>query len=176
MLASYSGVGERHDLQRPGRLQQAAAVRAQRNAEGGQGGESIILKGDRYLLWKWKFNALRHVFDKSCKSSHFQELSEDAEVLADAYGEILKNAHLKVLFDILSQESRLKVLSNSKTEIVRLTVWSSDGKWTKNIFQWARNTQLRIHLKLNTALLSTVRPRVRVSQAWHLTFLTYIKA
>ena len=110
------------------------------------------------------------------KSSHFQELSEDAEVLADAYGEILKNAHLKVLFDILSQESRLKVLSNSKTEIVRLTVWSSDGKWTKNIFQWARNTQLRIHLKLNTALLSTVRPRVRVSQAWHLTFLTYIKA
>ena len=36
--------------------------------------------------------------------------------------------------------------------------------------------QLRIQLKLNTALLSTVRPCVRVSQAWHLTFLTYIKA
>ena len=38
---------------------------------------------------------------------------------------------------------------------------------------------LRIQLKLNTALLShcpSVRPCVRVSQAWHLTFLTYIKA
>ena len=42
VLASYSGVGERHDLQRPGRLQQAAAVRAQRNAEGGQGWEIEI--------------------------------------------------------------------------------------------------------------------------------------
>ena len=36
--------------------------------------------------------------------------------------------------------------------------------------------QLRILLKQNTALLSTVRPFVHVSQAWHLTFLTYIKA
>ena len=44
VLASSSGVGERHDLQRPGRLQQAASVRAQRNAEGGQGGISIILR------------------------------------------------------------------------------------------------------------------------------------
>ena len=35
---------------------------------------------------------------------------------------------------------------------------------------------LRIPLKQNTAILSTVRPCVRVSQAWHLTFLTYIKA
>ena len=35
---------------------------------------------------------------------------------------------------------------------------------------------LRIQLKLNTALLSTVRPCVRPSQAWHLTFLTYVKA
>ena len=51
ILASYSGVGERHDLQRPGRLQQAAAVRAQRNAEGGQGGASIVIHGgDRYML------------------------------------------------------------------------------------------------------------------------------
>ena len=51
VLASYSGVGERHDLQRPGRLQQAAAVRAQRNAEGGQGGISIVVHGgDRNLL------------------------------------------------------------------------------------------------------------------------------
>ena len=33
--------------------------------------------------------------------------------------------------------------------------------------------KLRIQLKLNTALLSTVRSFVRVSQAWH---LTYIKA
>ena len=39
---------------------------------------------------------------------------------------------------------------------------------------------LRIQLKLNTALLFTVRSSVRpfvcVSQAWHLTYLTYIKA
>ena len=37
---------------------------------------------------------------------------------------------------------------------------------------------LRILLKQNTALLSTVRPSVCVcvSQAWHLSFLTYIKA
>ena len=47
---SYSGVGERHDFQRPGRLQQAAAVRAQRNAEGGQGEAAIVIQGDRYLL------------------------------------------------------------------------------------------------------------------------------
>ena len=47
ILASYSGVGERHDLQRPGRLQQAAAVRAQRNAEGGQGGAAIVIQGER---------------------------------------------------------------------------------------------------------------------------------
>ena len=64
---------------------------------------------------KGKLNAQQQVFDKSFKSSHFQELSEDAEVLADAYGEILKNTHLKVLFDILSQESRLKVLSNGQS-------------------------------------------------------------
>ena len=51
VLASYPGVGERHDLQRPGRLQQALAVRAQRNAEGGQGGISIVVHGgDRNLL------------------------------------------------------------------------------------------------------------------------------
>ena len=37
-------------------------------------------------------------------------------------------------------------------------------------------SQLRIQLKLNTALLSTVRPSVCSSQARHLTFLTYIKA
>ena len=36
-------MGERHDLQRPGRLQQAASVRAQRNAEGGQGGAAIVI-------------------------------------------------------------------------------------------------------------------------------------
>ena len=36
--------------------------------------------------------------------------------------------------------------------------------------------KLRIQLKLNTALLSTVGASVCVSQAWHLTFLTYIKA
>ena len=47
ILASYSGVGERHDFQRPGRLQQAAAVRAQRNAEGGQGGAAIVIQGER---------------------------------------------------------------------------------------------------------------------------------
>ena len=41
-LASSSGVGERHDLQGPGRLQQAAAVRAQRNEEGGTGGSLMI--------------------------------------------------------------------------------------------------------------------------------------
>ena len=43
------------------------------------------------------------VFDKSFKSSHFQELSVDAEVLADAYGEILKNTHLKV-FKVKNQD------------------------------------------------------------------------
>ena len=36
------GLGERHDLQGPGRLQQAAAVRAQRNEEGGTGGSLMI--------------------------------------------------------------------------------------------------------------------------------------
>ena len=44
VLASSSGVGERHDFQRPGRLQQAAAVRAQRNAEGGQGGHQLFYR------------------------------------------------------------------------------------------------------------------------------------
>ena len=32
------GLGERHDLQGPGRLQQATPVRTQRNAEGRKGG------------------------------------------------------------------------------------------------------------------------------------------
>ena len=47
VLASSSGVGERHDLQRPGRLQQAAAVWAQRNAEGGQGGHQLLYMVER---------------------------------------------------------------------------------------------------------------------------------
>ena len=40
------------------------------------------------------------------------------------------------------------------------------------------NLILRILLKQNTALLSTVRvrPSISVSRAWHLKFLTYIKA
>ena len=36
----FEGLGERHDLQGPGRLQQATPVRTQRNAEGGEGGKS----------------------------------------------------------------------------------------------------------------------------------------
>ena len=138
MLASYSGVGERHDLQRPGRLQQALAVRAQRNAEGGQGGISIVVHGgDRNLLWKGKLKAPQQVFDNSLKSSHFQELSEDAEVLADAYGEILKNTHLKV-FKVKNQDSKSYLTSTAK--IVRLKVWSSDGKWPKISFKGQEHT------------------------------------
>ena len=72
------------------------------------------------------------VFDKSFKSSHFQELSVDAEVLADAYGEILKNTHLKV-FKVKNQD--WKSYLTSKAKIVCLKVWSIDGKWTKNFFQ-----------------------------------------
>ena len=122
VLASFSGVGERHDLQRPGRLQQAAALRAQRNAEGGQGRvRQLLYKEIDTCYEKGKFIALRQVFDKSFKSSHFQELSEDAEVLADAYGEILMNTHLKVLIDI-QDKSRIKILRTSKAKIIRLKV------------------------------------------------------
>ena len=68
-------------------------------------------------------------------------MSEDAEVLADAYGEILMNTHLKVLIDI-QDKSRIKIESlifrTSKAKIIRLKVWSSDGKWTKN-FLWGFN-------------------------------------
>ena len=134
MLAWYSGVGERHDLQRPGRLQQAPAVRAQRNAEGGQGGILIVIQADRYLLWKGRLNA--GLWQKF-KSSHFQELSEDAEVLADAYGEILKNTHLKV-FKVKNQDSKSYLTSTAK--IVRLKVWSSDGKWPKISFKGQEHT------------------------------------
>ena len=43
------GLGERHDLQGPGRLQQAAAVRAQRNEEGGTGGSLMIFVLDIWI-------------------------------------------------------------------------------------------------------------------------------
>ena len=38
------------------------------------------------------------------------------------------------------------------------------------LIEWLQYTVLRIQLKLNTALLSTFRPCVRSSQAWHLNF------
>ena len=54
------------------------------------------------------------------------------------------------------------------------------GLWGKLSSRWFLDHLwcdiLRIQLKLNTALLSTFRASVRPSQAWHLTFLTYIKA
>ena len=63
----------------------------------------------------------------------------------------------------------------------KVTIWhllklSSD---LVNGPQSEQTLKLRIQFKLNTALLSycpCVRVSVRVSQAWHLTFLTYIKA
>ena len=53
-----------------------------------------------------------------------------------------------------------------------------EGKFllTMYLFLLRNENLLRIQLKLNTALLSTFRVSVRSSQAWHLTFLTYIKA
>ena len=46
----FEGLGERHDLQGPGRLQQAAALRAQRNAEGRPGGK--VSQMGRMARWE----------------------------------------------------------------------------------------------------------------------------
>ena len=45
----FEGLGERHDLQGPGRLQQATPVRTQRNAEGGKGGKGL---NSRKVRWE----------------------------------------------------------------------------------------------------------------------------
>ena len=57
-----------------------------------------------------------------------------------------------------------KIFHLTKVSQLRSFLW-------KGLFTW----KLYFQLKLNTALLSHC-PSVRPSQAWHLTFLTYIKA
>ena len=71
----------------------------------------------------------------------------------------------------LPGEPELQVGPSAQQNLTKLHTEGNCSFPTQSFTWWF----LRIQLKLNTALLSTVRVFVCVSQAWHLTFLTYIK-
>ena len=78
-------------------------------------------------------------------------------------------------------ESQWNEMHSNPSSLPLCTWYCSPSEWkvASRLFLADTICQLRIQLKLNTALLShcpSVCSSVCPSQAWHLTFLTYIKA